>query len=200
MSKSSDSNSLLSHLDVLARLHSLPDAVALTTSEAAVFLRSSVSALESMRSKGIGPAYIQGGGRGAVGSNQKCLYEKGDLLDWMRANKVSSTVEAAVRKGQLFMSVADIAREEAFWLDGQGQVVGMVEATLVDTVIERLGAYEIAWLPVVDAAARAWSDLANHKALADAVSNVLRKELLRAQAGVEASEIASEARSPEARR
>ncbi len=33
-------------LDVLERLHRLPDMVALTTSEAAIFLRSSVSALE----------------------------------------------------------------------------------------------------------------------------------------------------------
>lgn len=108
------STTTLANLDVLERLHRLPDEVALTTSEAAIFLRSSVSALESMRAKGTGPAYIQGGGRGAVGSNQKCLYEKADLLAWMRANKVSSTVEAAVRKGQLFMSVADLAREKAF--------------------------------------------------------------------------------------
>ncbi|CAH0228633.1 hypothetical protein SRABI118_02409 [Massilia sp. Bi118] len=190
----------LADLDALARLHALPDAVALTTSEAAIFLRSSVSALESMRAKGTGPAYIQGGGRGSVGSNQKCLYEKADLLAWMRANKVSSTVEAAVRKGQLFMSVADLAREEAFWVDAHGQVVGMVEAALVGTVVERLGMYEIAWLPVADAAARTWSDLASHRTLAGAVSNVLRSELLRAEAGVEASEIASEARRPEARR
>lgn len=192
------STTTLANLDILARLHSLPDAVALTTSEAAIFLRSSVSALESMRAKGTGPAYIQGGGRGAAGSNQKCLYEKADLLAWMRANKVSSTVEAAVRKGQLFSSIANLGRVEAFWIDAHGQIVGMVEEAVVQTVIERLGQYEIEWLPVADAAARGWTDLAAHQAFASAVSNALRREILRVAAGVEASEIASEARRPEA--
>jgi len=183
---------ILANLDILERLHRLPDDVALTTSEAAIFLRSSVSALESMRAKGTGPAYIQGGGRGAVGSNQKCLYEKADLLAWMRANKVSSTVEAAVRKGQLFATIFDLARLEAFWLDVDGQVVGMVEQAPVATVIERLGQYEIAWLPVADATAQTWSDIGSHRTFAHAVSNILRQELQRVEAGVESTELALE--------
>lgn len=182
----------LAHLDVLARLHQLPDAVALTTSEAAIFLRSSVSALESMRAKGTGPVYIQGGGRGASGSNQKCLYEKTDLLTWQRANKVASTVEAAVRKGQLFATLADLACAEAFWVDHHGQIMGMVEMASVATVIDRLGLYDIEWLPVSDAAARTWSDLAGHRELADAASDTLRRELSRVRAGVESTELASE--------
>lgn len=185
------SNTLAS-LDILERLHRLPDAVALTTSEAAIFLRSSVSALESMRAKGTGPAYIQGGGRGASGSNQKCLYEKADLLAWMRSNKVTSTVEAAVRKGQLFATLADLARGEAFWIDHHGQVAGMVEATPVHTVIERLGLYDIEWLPLSDAAARTWSDLSDHRKTADAVSDILRRELNRIASGVESTELAAE--------
>lgn len=182
----------LAHLDVLARLHQLPDAVALTTSEAAIFLRSSVSALESMRAKGTGPVYIQGGGRGASGSNQKCLYEKADLLAWQRANKVASTVEAAVRKGQLFATLADLAYAEAFWIDHHGHVMGMVEMASVATVIERLGLYDIEWLPVSDAAARMWSDLADHRKLADAVSDTLSRELSCIAAGVESTELAAE--------
>jgi len=75
----------------------------------------------------------------------------------------------------------------------------MVEEAQVGTVIERLGMYDIAWLPVADAAARTWSDLASHRAFADAVSNVLRAELLRVGPGVEASDIASAIRSPEER-
>jgi hypothetical protein len=180
------------YLDVLARLHLLPDAVALTTSEAAIFLRSSVSALELMRAKGTGPVYIQGGGRGASGSNQKCLYEKADLLAWQRANKVASTVEAAVRKGQLFATLADLACAEAFWIDHHGHVMGMVEMASVATVIGRLGLYDIEWLPVSDAAARMWSDLADHRKLADAVSDTLRRELSCIAAGVESTELASE--------
>lgn len=179
-------------LDVLDRLHALPDAVALTTSEAAIFLRSSVSALESMRAKGTGPVYIQGGGRGASGSNQRCLYEKADLLAWMRSNKVASTVEAAVRKGQLFATLANLVCAEAFWIDIHGQVIGMVEATQVAIVIERLGLYDIEWLPAADAAARTWSDPEGHRTLADNVTDVLRREIGCVGAGVESTELAAE--------
>lgn len=183
---------LLHHLDALARLHCLPDSAALTTSEAAVFLRSSVSALEAMRAKGTGPTYIQGGGKGAAGSNQKCLYEKSDLLAWQRANKVSSTVEAAVRKGQLFVSIYDLASHEPFWIDRRGQVAGMLEAEVVATVLARLGLYDIEWLPVMDALGRSWSDVVRHQVLASQASSLLRQQLQRIDAGLEATHIAAE--------
>lgn len=108
------------------------------------------------------------------------------------ANKVASTVEAAVRKGQLFATLADLACAEAFWIDHHGQVMGMVEMASVATVIERLGLYDIEWLPVPDAAARMWSDLADHRKLADAVSDTLRRELSCIAAGVESTELAAE--------
>jgi hypothetical protein len=191
MDTTSPQQELLHRLDVLARLHCLPDSAALTTSEAAVFLRSSVSALEAMRAKGTGPTYIQGGGKGAAGSNQKCLYEKADLLAWQRANKVRSTVEAAVRKGQLFVSIQDLARLEPFWVDKRSQVVGMIEAEAVAIVLTRLGFYDIEWLPVADALARSWNDIGSHRAIGAQASNLLRQQLHRIEAGLVASEIAA---------
>jgi hypothetical protein len=196
MAKPFDPNEPLAQLDVLARLHALPDAVALTTSEAAVFLRSSVSALEAMRSAGTGPTYIQAGGKGSRGSNQKCLYEKADLLAWQRANKVSSTVEAAVRKGQLFMALGDLAQVEAFWIDADGQVVGMVEAAPVATVIEHLGVFDIEWMLPTEAAGRSWGDIAEHRAFGSALASILQRELRRVEAGFDASEIAAAAHAP----
>lgn len=186
---------MLHHLDVLERLHRLPDSAALTTSEAAVFLRSSVSALEGMRAKGTGPIYIQNGAKGAAGANQKCLYEKADLLAWQRSNKVSSTVEAAARKGQLFVSIHDIANLEPFWLDNQGQVVGMIEAETIETVLARLGLYDIEWLPVMDALGRPWSEAESHQTVAAQASSVLRQQLHRIDAGLEATEISVAATS-----
>jgi len=190
------SNDRLAQLDVLARLHALPDAVALTTSEAAVFLRSSVSALESMRTNGTGPTYIQAGVKGARGSNQKCLYEKADLLAWQRANKVSSTVEAAVRKGQLFATLGDLAQPEAFWVDELGHVVGMVEAASVATAIERLGVFDIEWMSPTDAAGRAWSDIARHRDFGANLVGILRRELNKVETGFDASEIAAATGAP----
>jgi hypothetical protein len=180
----------LAELDVLERLHRLPDAVALTTSEAAVFLRSSVSALEAMRAKGAGPTYLQAGVRGAAGSNQKCLYEKADLLAWMRSNKVASTVEAAVRKGQLFMNIFDIVRAEAFWMDSNHAIVDMVERAVVSVAVARLGIYDIEWLPVVDAVAAKWLDPMAHQAMATQVEAILAAQIGRTQAAVEATELA----------
>jgi hypothetical protein len=180
----------LAELDVLERLHRLPDAVALTTSEAAIFLRSSVSALESMRAKGAGPTYSQAGVRGATGANQKCLYEKADLLAWIRSNKVVSTVEAAVRKGQLFQTVFDAVATEAFWINSDRQIVGMVERATIDVAIARLGIYEIQWLPVSEAASTRWSDLNEHRQLAEKVQAVFTAQIRRIQAAVEATDLA----------
>lgn len=181
---------ILASLDILDRLHRLPDTVALTTSEAAVFLRSSISALEYMRANGSGPTYSQSGAKGAAGANQKCLYEKADLLAWQRSNKVASTMEAAVRKGQLFSTIFDVARVEAFWIDLSGCVAGMVEQTFVGGVISRLGVFDIVWMPAVDAASMEWSDLGAHERFAGEIENVLQDQARRIRAGVETTDIA----------
>jgi hypothetical protein len=100
-------------LEALAHICSLPDSTWLTTYEASVFLRVSDSTLERMRQPGSttqGPPYSQAGGgkkdaRGkavrAEGRNQKVLYKKGDLLAWLEQNRVSDSLKAAVRKGQV---------------------------------------------------------------------------------------------------
>lgn len=137
-----------------------------------------------MRVKGTGPAYIQSGGKGAIGANQKCLYEEADLLAWQRANKVGSTVEAAVRKGQLFASIYDVVRLEPFWTGERGQVVGMVEAKTVATALARLGLYEIEWMPVTDALGRSWSDPTQHRELAGQACEMLRQQIHRIDAGL----------------
>lgn len=180
----------LAALDVLDRLHRLPDAASLTTSEAAIFLRSSVSALEAMRASGSGPAYSQAGARGVAGTNQKCLYEKADLLAWIRSNKVISTMEAATRKGQLFKNVFDIVTIQPFWVDSKRLIVGMVETATVSVVLARLGVYDIEWLPAIEVAASQWSDISEHKALADEIISVLSAAQGRVRASVEATELA----------
>jgi len=69
------------------QLADLPDDALLTTSEAAVFLRSSDAKLECMRKDGIGPAYGKdGGAHGAI------QYRKRDLLDWLAAVKMGGKV------------------------------------------------------------------------------------------------------------
>lgn len=186
----------LSQFDALERIARLPDSTFLTTSEAAIFLRSSVSALETWRIKGGGPTYSQQGAKGVAGVNQKCLYEKADLLAWQRAAKVSSTTAAAVRKGQLFTTVFDLVQAEAFWIDERGRVIGMVEAAPVSTVITRLGVCEIKWMPAIDAAAQEWTDLSEHQAFASQVGAILSLGSQRVAAGVEKTDLAASSREP----
>jgi len=90
----------LAKLEVVDKLHRLPDSALLTTELAALFLSSSTTTLERMRADGSGPAYSQGGAKGARGTNQKCLYKKADLLAWHDERKVTSSMMAAIRKGQ----------------------------------------------------------------------------------------------------
>lgn len=79
--------------DALAQFDALPSNASLTASEAALFLRSSVTTLERMRKSGIGPAWIANAG--AKGSSS-VAYVKQDLIVWMAANKAGGPVAVAV--------------------------------------------------------------------------------------------------------
>ena len=178
-------------VDILNTLHALhPDAF-LTTSEAAIFLRTSVTKMERLRKDGGGPTYSQGGGLAAKGTNQSCLYAKGDLIAWLGGNKVSSVHEAAIRKGQMFATIFDLAERDAFYLDEDGNVESMVEENLLGTVVERIGAWDIQWLTPVEAASRRWTDLAKHQDFAASVQSVLSNALQAVSAGIEATDMSS---------
>ena len=156
----------IDELDVLERLARLPDDVALNTAEAAVFLRTSVTTLERYRRSGEGPVYSQGGGAGAKGTNQKCLYVKADLKAWVASNRVSSSLEAAVRRGQMYSTAADLAEPVAFWRNPKGQLAGMVEETSANLFFARLGLWGIEWISPRDAMADNWESALAQRAFA----------------------------------
>lgn len=176
--------------DALIRLNALPDSTTLTSSEAALFLRQSITQFDRLRKSGQGPAYMQGGSYGAKGTNQACTYHVKDLKAWQSGIKVASPMEAAVRKGQAFASIFELGQQEAFYVDPHGNVEAMCERTQVQTVIERLGQWEIVWMTPVDAASREWSSLSAHKSFAAEIQTVLSKALSGIAAGVEATDMA----------
>lgn len=148
----------LQALEIILRL---PDDAALTTDEAALVLRTSPRTLERMRSPDSstkGPEYIQGGDRGARGANQRVTYTKKALQDWQRSHTVSNNIEAAVRRGQLFATVASLAEPAPFWRDGSGRFVGAAEDDDIETFLDRLGWLELEWATPLEAAERPWSD------------------------------------------
>ncbi|PHM20522.1 MAG: hypothetical protein CK604_06245 [Curvibacter sp. PD_MW3] len=87
--------------DLINFVEALAPTAKLTPAEACAFLRVSASTLERWRRDGGGPEYIQGGDRGARGTNQAIRYRKQSLMDWEAAHTVKSSREAAARKGQM---------------------------------------------------------------------------------------------------
>ncbi|MGS1020577.1 helix-turn-helix domain-containing protein [Burkholderia glumae] len=177
--------------DILTALHALPDKAALTTGEAALFLRFSPKTLERMRLDGSGPPYIQAGSKGARGGNQKCVYLKANLLAWQQANQVSDAMEAAVRRGHAFITIHDLVAEAPCYLDTGGRVVGVADHIPLRLVIERLGSdeLELVWLSLIDAAGREWADLPAHQDFSREVVSVLAAAMQQIDAALEATAI-----------
>ncbi len=186
-------DSALKTYEVLTALHALPDQAALTTAEAALFLRLSPKTMERMRLDGSGPPYVQAGVNGARGGNQKCVYLKADLLGWQQANQVSNAMEAAVKRGQAFRTMFDLVAEAPFYLDAVGRVAGAAEEAPLRVTIDRLGssAWMLVWLPVVEAAGREWTDLAAHQDLARELQSILAAAGQKIAAALEATNIGS---------
>lgn len=180
-------------VDALQLLYALPPQIPLTTSEAAIFLRLSVTTMERMRKNGGGPQYVQGGSPGAKGTNQSCSYIKQDLLKWQSDHKVDSSMMAAIRKGQTFATLFDLVEPAAFYVDARGTVESMVEENLLGTVVERIGLWDVQWLTPVEAASRRWTDLSKHKEFASGVQSVLSDAVQGVQGGVDSTDIASAA-------
>jgi hypothetical protein len=186
----------LAELDAWQRIDALPDGYPLKTAEAAVFITFSVATLERMRIKGTGPDYFQGGIRrdgsqpAPEGTNQHVRYFKPDIRAWRQRGMVSSTMQAAKLKGHVFATIFDLAETHAFYIDpADGGVAGMVEHTPIETVIARLGEWEIAWMPATEAASQRWSNLAAHKELAVKLQSVLSSLQSGIAASLESTEI-----------
>lgn len=191
-------------LDAWERIDAMPDHRPLKTSEAAIFMTFGLSTVERMRVDGTGPDYFQAGMRvdggkakAASGSNQAIRYFKPDIAAWFQKNKVSSSIQAASRKGQTFASLADMVAEAAFFVDKDEAVLGPVDAMPLHVVLERLEVCDIVWMPAFEAAARRWAGLAEHKAFAEGIKRVLSRAGMAIDAGIEATDLAAHIPEPE---
>lgn len=187
---------MMSALQAWQCIDALPDGFPLSTDEAALFLRCSISKMERMRRDGSGPVYIQAGGANAKGTNQTVTYLKKSLQDWLKGNTVSSSMEAAIRKGQAFATIFDLAEAMPFYVDAIGAVESPAEENTIDVVIERLGSWDLVWLTPVEAAARRWTSLAAHRNFAGNVQRVLSNMQDGISSSLEASELAEPIPTP----
>ena len=185
--------------DPWERINLWPANKPLKSSEAAIFMRMSESTLSRLRTSGQGPDYFQGGmkmsGKEApLGTNQHILYFKEDIEAYWRANMVKSKTMAAVKKGQAFATIFDLVEEAAFYVDERGDIDGMVEDAPVDVFLDRLGAWEIVWMPAIEGASHRWTDLAKHQEFAAHASRALSNAQRGIEQSVEATDIGSVAR------
>lgn len=163
----------LEALEIIARL---PDDVPLKPDEAAVFLRRSKRDLERMRSpnsKTKGPHYSQAGGEDSIGSNQRVTYLKGDLKVWLESIKVKDSIEAAVRRGRMFISLPSLIEPAPFWRNPAGALAGLVEDTEIDVSLDRLGVWEIEWISPMEATEEQWSSAGELESFANELRRVL---------------------------
>lgn len=186
----------LAQLEDWKRIDALPDGYPLKTAEVAVFTTFSVATLERLRTKGTGPDYFQGGIRrdgsqpAPDGPNQHIRYYKADILAWRKRGMVSSTMQAAKLKGHVFATIYDLAEQHPFYIDpADDGVAGMVENTPIETVIARLGEWDIVWMPATEAASQRWSNLAAHQAFAGQVQSALSSLQSGITASLESTEI-----------
>lgn len=188
----------IAELELLAILSGLPGDVAVTTEEAAVLLRVSPSTLAKMRMPNHpvkGPPYIQAGDKGTTGANQKVTYLIDDLKAWQRANRVTDTQAAAVRKGQLFCTITDLAEERPYWTNESGLISGPVMNTSEDVFVARIlsPVWSVDWLNATDVSLRPWAGIIGKRAHVAEVERVLMDVLGGVRGALERDEFEAEA-------
>lgn len=163
----------MSALEAWKLVKALPPDFPLTTDEAALFLRTSVSTLERLRANGGGPDYVQAGAPASKGKNQKVTYYKQALEAWQQANTVSGAMPVDAAAVRSFTTIFDLAEALPFYIEADGSVESMAEDNTVAVAVERLGVWSLLWMAPVEAAARRWSSLAEHRAFAGRIQSAL---------------------------
>ena len=95
-------------IHIINQIVKLPDDAVVDAGLAALYLGSSEKSLARYRQHGEGPPYIQYPEAKSKARNQKVNYEMGDLRKWRAKNKITSTMDAAVRRGMAFTRVNDL--------------------------------------------------------------------------------------------
>jgi hypothetical protein len=103
---------------IINQIVKLPDEAVVDAGLAALYLGSSEKSLARYRQHGEGPPYHQYPEGKSKARNQKVNYEMGDLRKWRTKNKITSAMDAAVRRGMAFSRVNDLLPTQPFWTAG----------------------------------------------------------------------------------
>ncbi len=106
---------LLEHLQIVREISNLPDDAIVSAELAALFLGTSPKTLARLRQNNDGPPYTQYPQAGSKARNQLVNYIMRNLREWRNKHIVTSTMDAAVRRGMAFSRVNDLVIPQPFW-------------------------------------------------------------------------------------
>ena len=117
-----DIPNMLTRLQILNEIAKLPDDAAVDQEIAGLYLNISPKTLGRLRqAKGeSGPKYLQYPTEGSKARNQTVTYIMSELRLWRGKHSVSSTMDAAVRRGMAFSCVDDLTIGQPLWTSDAG--------------------------------------------------------------------------------
>lgn len=182
--------------DLAEQLTRLPDAAQVSAGTAALLIcldappsERTMEGWRQGRNRGgeSGPPFHAGPGRTSPVS-----YNVGEVRAWVRAQRVSTTMEAAGRRGLTFATVADLSRPEPWVLQGDyivGHALTVWSAELENALRGEAGAVlRVAGLSDVMLGAT-WSDPSVCRVFHAAYTDVLRAALESADAVLDATDL-----------
>lgn len=171
-------------LEMLGRLS--PDAI-LDAPLAAIYLRVSEQTLARMRADKTGPVYSQGD---SGARNAKVTYKMGNLREWHRSKEISSTMDAAKRRGLCFTTLADFADWQPIWVQPSGSLVShALTSSMQDFYSKSAAGLEIVWMPMIQAMGLPWADVVTRRVFHKAYVQALATEVGKANAAHEEAEM-----------
>lgn len=178
------------------QLTRLPDAVQVSAGTAALLIcldappsERTMEGWRQGRNRGgeTGPPFHAGPGRTSPVS-----YNVGEVRAWVRAQRVSTTMEAAARRGLTFATVADLSRPEPWVLQGDyivGHALTVWSAELENALRGEAGAVlRVAGLSDV-MLGTTWSDPSVCRVFHASYTDVLRAALESADAVLDATDL-----------
>lgn len=147
-------------LDVIDRIARLSDDATVSAELAALYLGFSVKTLARWRQTGNGPSYYQYDDPESTARNQKVTYRMGDLRDWRNQHRVTSSMDAAMRRCMAFNSLYDLAGAYPFWQTRQEEIVSPIACMTKETFAEVLRDFDgdVVWLSWRNALHRRWKE------------------------------------------
>lgn len=168
------SQSLLTHIQIVKEISSLPDDATLSAELAALFLGTSPKTLARLRQSNDGPEYTQYPQTGSKARNQRVNYIMRSLREWRNKHIVTSTMDAAVRRGMAFSRINDLVIPQPFW-SSDGKIINHTFCLTIEEFVTYLNDpnASLVWIKWSTALSQNWKNNAIREPFHSAYLNLL---------------------------